>query len=248
MKKNAVISTRCKTCCPLFVIYAAIAAFLISYTVPAAASNTRRISNTGAIIVIDPGHGGHDKGVRSPSNILEKDITLTIARHLKTELTPQYKVFLTRTDDYQLDSASRTSHANHRNADIFISLHAGGGFRHQTDGFKVFYHKSANHDPDSATSRKDQWTQIQKRHQTNSQTLAELIAREIKGRFNPADVRVKGAPLFVLEGADMPAVLVECGYLTNPTRAEAMHQKKFSRTLAGSIKAALDAFWTEPPK
>ena len=76
-----------------------------------------------SIIVIYPGHGGQESGAKGPDGTLEKTVTLELARLIASELEPEFKVVLTRTDDYQVDLDNRTSLANHLKADIFISIH-----------------------------------------------------------------------------------------------------------------------------
>ena len=77
------------------------------------------------IVVLDPGHGGHDTGAEGPDNSQEKNVTLKMATALATELKKEYKIEFTRTGDYGLDIPGRTNMANHMQADLFISIHTG---------------------------------------------------------------------------------------------------------------------------
>jgi len=100
--------------------------------------------NQKKIIVIDPGHGGYDNGAQGPDGTFEKNVTLTLARIIAEELGNTYRVILTRTDDYLLDIPARTAAANHLEADLFISIHAGGSFLHQASGMSLYYFKETS--------------------------------------------------------------------------------------------------------
>ena len=90
-------------------------------------------------IVLDPGHGGYDKGAQGPDGTFEKNVTMEFARVLAAKLEKTYKVVLTRTDDYLVDSLKRTAMANHLHADLFISIHTGGSFLHHARGISFYY-------------------------------------------------------------------------------------------------------------
>ena len=90
-------------------------------------------------IILDPGHGGHDCGVKGTGGMLEKDITLSLCRYLVKELTDTYghTVILTRSNDINPDIFQRTATANHHHGDLFISIHASGSFYHQANGIDI---------------------------------------------------------------------------------------------------------------
>ena len=94
------------------------------------------------IIVIDPGHGGQDFGAKGSDGTLEKTVTLELARLIASQLEPEFKVVLTRTDDYQVELDDRTALANHLKAAIFISIHTGAGFVHSTTGTSIYYYQN----------------------------------------------------------------------------------------------------------
>ncbi len=95
------------------------------------------------IIVLDPGHGGRESGARGADGTAEKAVALKLAELIATELERDYKVTLTRTDDYHVDLDHRTALANHLKADIFISLHTGGSFVYSSAGPIVYYYQNA---------------------------------------------------------------------------------------------------------
>lgn len=203
------------------------------------------------VIVIDPGHGGQDSGAKGPDDSLEKKLTLELARLIAFELEPEFKVVLTRTDDYQVDLDNRTSVANHLKANVFISLHTGAGFVHSTFGSAIYYYQNlSNSDTDKepvavATPKKHShpilWKNIQIEHLAQSRALA----RNIAGRLDTVTAtqsRVEGSPLAVLQGAAMPAVLIEIGHLTNPAEEKKLGDNRYLMALAEQISGGIKDF------
>ncbi len=203
-------------------------------------------------IVIDPGHGGHDQGAKGPDGTLEKTITLNFAHLLAKELGRKYSVYLTRTDDYGVDFPARTAVANHLQADLFLSIHTGGSFLHQTSGMSFYYHKSVSgaaltlktESTQSADENNAQtlWVNIQERHQKNSQILAGLIRLHINNQIKVGKSEIQGAPVMVLEGADMPAILVEIGYITNPSEEKSLRDINVLTHIAEGIENGINDF------
>ncbi len=203
-------------------------------------------------VILDPGHGGHDKGTKGSGGTLEKEITLTLARMIADELGNKYKVFLTRADDYSLDIHGRTATANNIGADIFISLHMGGSFLHEASGMSIFYFKEASKPalpPESSQKKSTEsnkttinWDNIQNKYIKKSKVLAKLIhdsfLQQIKGKKS----KIHRAPLLVLKGAEMPAILIEIGYLTNPVEEKELSDKKVLSDYAKGISKGIDNF------
>jgi N-acetylmuramoyl-L-alanine amidase len=205
------------------------------------------------IVVLDPGHGGRDKGSRGASGIDEKTVTLDLARMIAAELENRFEIILTRTDDYWLDPAGRTNMANHLKADLFISLHAGGSFLHQAAGMALFYFKPA-WAADSETAKPIpgdglpvEWENIQKRHSESSKSLASLVHNCLLEQRKNLKSEIKGAPIEVLKGADMPAILIELGYLTNPADEKALCESDARSALVKGIACAIDDFFKKAP-
>jgi N-acetylmuramoyl-L-alanine amidase len=210
------------------------------------------------VIVIDPGHGGTDTGARGPNHTLEKTVTLNLAHFLAQQLEPRYRVVLTRNGDYGLDHAGRTAVANHAKADIFISLHTGSSFIQNINGSAVFFYQpflesaletenqAAGQQTDSATAVS--WGMIQAKYRVTSEKLAGRIQSRLSPIWQPQGVKVQGAPLLVLEGADMPAVAIEIGNLPNATAEEALGDPQFLSRIAAAITGAIDAFFAEKEK
>jgi N-acetylmuramoyl-L-alanine amidase len=207
-------------------------------------------------IVIDPGHGGYDKGAKGPDGTFEKNVTMELARVLAAELEKTYKVILTRTDDYWIDILKRTAMANHLNADMFISIHTGGSFLHQASGISLYYYEKVSTsalmletesmEGTKSSNFKERWSNVQGRHQKNSKIFAERILNSLKkkiGKTVEYNAEIQGAPLMVLEGADTPAILIEIGYITNPKEEKSLNDINVLSDIAEKIKNGIDDFF-----
>ncbi|MCK5783243.1 MAG: N-acetylmuramoyl-L-alanine amidase, partial [Desulfobacterales bacterium] len=211
-------------------------------------------------IVIDPGHGGYDTGGQGSGGSIEKELTLNFAQILAKELKPNYDVVLTRNGDYQVALMRRSSVANHHRADMLISIHVGGGSRYQMDAWSIFYYKktnqkegrmrpiagvTGNRQADLQNNTEDfglKWDQIQHRHQKNSQALAGCMQTQLAGNSNIRQLTVAGAELRILEGLDMPAIIIETGYLTNPKTEKQLNDVDFLTDVAKRIKKGVDIY------
>ena len=206
------------------------------------------------IIVIDPGHGGQEFGARGPDGTLEKTVTLELARLLADDLGREFKVVLTRTDDYLVDLVNRTSLANHLNADVFISIHTSASFAHSTAGITLFFYQNfSKSDPgqnqgpsfvDQKHNKPILWKNVQSRYLKKSQSLARAIDSRLKN-INSSQNRIEGCPLAVLQGAAMPAVLIEVGYLTNPAEEKKLRDDRFMMDLAEQIRKGIEDFFSQ---
>lgn len=205
------------------------------------------------IVVLDPGHGGNDNGSQSADGILEKAVTLNLARLIADKLKEDCKVVLTRTDDYWLDIPKRAALANYLQADLFISLHTGGSFLHSVGGTSIFYYeKHPQHALKEKTPTLDSlkgddppltsWNDIQDRYLTSSKKFADSMQAQIIKITQDPDSTIKFAPLSVLKGADMPAILIELGYLTNPNEGKALEDQKFLSLIAEAISKGIKSF------
>jgi len=204
-------------------------------------------------IVLDPGHGGHDKGALGPEGTFEKNVTLELARMVAKEFENTYRVILTRTDDYFLDIPSRTSTANHEKADLFISIHTGGSFLHQPIGITLYFFKqiaapalTPAADPSKPYKRMNHrsvWSDIQNAHQITSKILAKSLLNRINEQTIFKKSEILGAPLMVLEGADMPAVCLEIGYITNPAEEKSLQDIHVLSNIVRCIRKAVDDFF-----
>ena len=203
------------------------------------------------VVVFDPGHGGSDHGVRGPSGLLEKDVALSLARALAEQLSGRYRIVLTRDDDYGLALNERTSVANHEKAALFVSLHSGGSFRATAGGMAVYFCGETVRTSlpvaslaDTSTVRDPVlWNSVYLRHQTTSQRLARLVAVRLKSLMVGTEVNSQTVPLLVLKGANMPSVLIETGYLTNPVDEKKLSDPDHINSLALAVGQAIDMFF-----
>jgi N-acetylmuramoyl-L-alanine amidase len=186
-------------------------------------------------IVIDPGHGGEEQGARGPKGTLEKDITLAVARQLKAVIEARLglRVLLTRDGDQTVPLDERAALANNNKADLFLSIHANASVSPAPSGAEVFYLSLDEYGervaeevasdaavlPALGGDRQVElilWEMAQGRHLQDSAVLASLVEKHLRARVPMSPRAIQQAPFRVLVGANMPAVLVEIGFLTNP--------------------------------
>jgi N-acetylmuramoyl-L-alanine amidase len=211
-------------------------------------------------IAVDAGHGGEDAGVKSESGLKEKDLTLAIARRVKGVIEARLgiRVLLTRDDDRNVPIDERTAIANNNKADLFISIHLNGSMRKGTSGASIF---CAAFEPTAATTAalsgverlpafgggtRDielvRWDYAQTRHVDQSVAFAGLLEQQMHDRVPLSTTPVDRAPLRVLESANMPAALIEAGYLTNPDQEKVIAGDAFQGALVQSIYDAVVRF------
>ncbi len=206
---------------------------------------------TQKVIVLDPGHGGHDQGAVGPSGTTEKSVTLALAQRIKKSLGRPFAVHLTREGDYGMDTERRTAVANHHRGDLFISLHAGGSFQHKARGSAVFHYGSGT--GQRLASQQDKivseggpqpqsWNLVQTVHAKHSRLLATLAHRYLIERVSPVDRGIHQAPCLVLKGADMPAILVEIGHVSHPAEENQLDDPAVVSALANAIGQGIKDF------
>ncbi|MDY6838637.1 MAG: N-acetylmuramoyl-L-alanine amidase [Thermodesulfobacteriota bacterium] len=202
------------------------------------------------VIVLDPGHGGHDHGAVGPSGLAEKTVALNLAMKIKETLGKDYTVHLTRNGDYWLNIENRTAMANHHRADLFLSLHTGGSSHHQARGMALYYFglgqglASQERGPVAETGeRLLSWDHVQGIHATKSKLLANLVHGHLLARLNPMDRGIHEAPCLVLRGADMPAILMEAGYVSHPEEEKELNDPEIIAAVAEAIGQGIRAFF-----
>ncbi|MGC8605546.1 MAG: N-acetylmuramoyl-L-alanine amidase family protein [Desulfomonilaceae bacterium] len=209
----------------------------------------------GPVIVIDPGHGGKDPGaVSADGSVTEKQIVLEIAKVLKKrieELRPDAKVFLTRNDDSFLSLKERANMANSLDAEIFISVHCNSSDFKSASGPEIFYlSKSSSKGAMRAAARENgvslsKMTDLEATlvdllttsKNSESNKLAEvvhnsIIASDAGSGIKFRDRGIKQAPFYVLIGATMPAILVECGFINNIAEKSSASREIFIKSIA----------------
>ena len=186
-------------------------------------------------VVIDAGHGGEDGGASSTGGALEKDLNLDIAFLLADMLRANgVDVVMTRTEDILLydptsdyhgrkkvlDLAARLKIARETPDSVFVSIHMNSFPQTQYSGLQVYYSKN----------------------DANSKKIADLIQSNVKTYLQPSNTRkTKGATsaIFLLDRLETPAVLVECGFLSNPEEARRLSTAEYRKKLAFVIFCSL---------
>ena len=203
-------------------------------------------------MALDAGHGGMDTGAKGSTGSLEKTVTLELARKLAVQLEARYRVTLTRSDDYHLPLRQRAAIANQAKSDLFVSLHTGAAYLHSVRGMAIYYHSPVRRPGPPEAVRQDggsaplRWRYIQTRHTAASRRFAEALKEALVNKGTVSDCRILSAPLPVLEGADMPAVLVEVGPITNPAAESSMLSPQGLDVLARAISRAIAGYLDQP--
>ena len=209
-------------------------------------------------VVIDPGHGGDEIGARGGQGIEEKAIALQLAYRLKAALEGGLgvRVLLTRDSDRAVRVDERTSLANNNKADLFISLHANASVSPVPSGAQVLTLAAEGYAAEAPASTAPSvslpvfgggtraieviaWDTAQMRWLGDSERLAGLVHHELGTRV-PMHPRSLGkAPLRVLIGANMPAVLIEIGFLSNPDQEKALAAEGTHAQIVQALVAAI---------
>jgi N-acetylmuramoyl-L-alanine amidase len=225
-------------------------------------------------IVIDPGHGGHDPGAIGPNKVMEKDIVLDIALKLKKLLDddPRFQVFLTRDKDVFIPLPQRTAIANSKDADLFVSIHANSSPRKDARGIETYFlNWTDDEEAMKVAARENQISlrNMKKMKKDNSVLdvifsdltrddkrdkslqLANYIQNNMVGelgrQYHVVDLRTKWAPFYVLFGADMPSVLVEVSFISNPMEERLLTRDSYRSSLARSIAGGITKFMSVSP-
>jgi N-acetylmuramoyl-L-alanine amidase len=234
-------------------------------------SNTLQVESL-KTVVIDPGHGGKDPGAIGVGGVKEKDVVLSIALKLRDMLKKNdgITVHLTREKDVFVPLQDRTKFANDKQADLFISIHAdaisGSAQRKKiTRGYKVYFLSHAKNEEDKLVAmRENAVIELEDRPQNynnlqtllidlagneylkESQELCILIDQKfdagLKNKIPKLHLGVGQANFWVLNGAYMPSVLIEVGFLSNATEEKLLADKAFQKNIASSIYDAIIKF------
>jgi N-acetylmuramoyl-L-alanine amidase len=206
-------------------------------------------------VVLDPGHGGAEAGVVGPGGTREKDYVLELARRIKAAIEARLglRVLLTRDSDEAVPVDRRTSLANNNKADIFVSLHANASLDPATSGAQVLALNGAHYQgrPEAARtpelpvpvvtggSREIElvpWDLAQMPFTDASARVANILARRLAERRVPMyGVPAAALPLRPLVGANMPAVMLEVGFLSNPADEKALNGQTVSNAIVEAV-------------
>ena len=217
-------------------------------------------------VVLDPGHGGKDPGAVGVGGVAEKDVTLAVARRLRSRLAAAgFDVVLTRAADVFVPLSARTARANAERADLFVSIHANASENVQLRGAETYY---LNNTDDHATLRLAAMENspaaagdasvpadvslilsdlIQNYKIQESVALAEAVqaalVQTLRRQQTPVtDLGVKRGPFYVLVGAEMPCILVEVAFLTHHREGTLLGRGSFQESVAEGLSYGVRRF------
>ena len=202
----------------------------------------------GWVVVLDPGHGGADAGVRA-GDLEEASLALDLAHRTVAALAEQgARVVLTREADEGPDPDVRAATANRAGGHVFISLHLNRSPRSAASGVEIYTHVGPTTGPAAGADAGDaqpprlelvRWDRVQDRHGPAAEALAAHLETAFASRLPMSRHPRQRLPLRTLAGVDMPAVLLEVAYLSNPAQASAIVTPEFQASVAEAISDAL---------
>ena len=207
-------------------------------------------------IVIDPGHGGHDTGTIGPNGIREKDVVLDVGRKLGKMLQQRLgaEVVYTRSDDTFIPLETRTAIANRERADLFVSIHANSSDDPDARGVETYYlNFTSSRDALEVAARENAVSEksihelqdlvkkialkekIEESREFASDVQTSLYASLAAKNSNMRNRGVKKAPFIVLIGANMPSILAEISFVSNPEDARKLQTQERRQQIADSL-------------
>ena len=215
-------------------------------------------------IVIDPGHGGKDPGAVGPGGILEKHLTLEVAKILAKRLQLEgFEVFLTRDRDVFMTLEERTAVANRKKADLFLSLHVNANENRSVRGIETYFlNLTTDASSIQVAARENATTQkslsdlqlilndLMLNSKINeSSRFASCVQKNLMGSvthigYRGRDLGVKQAPFYVLLGAQMPSILLEMGFITNTNDCTLLRRSTYQQTLVEGIAKGINTYIT----
>lgn len=220
------------------------------------------------LIVIDPGHGGRDPGAVGQKGLLEKTVTTAAAKELKRllERTGRYNVLLTRNGDSFVDHDDRVRIAREKHADLFISIHADSTGSPSTRGASVYTlaDRARNRSKRIVTSQNwimdvdlsDQSDSVgdilvdlaQRSTESQSEAFADILLGNLEGKTKLVGNSHRRAGYYVLLAPDVPAVLLELGFLSNVSDEKLLKTKSHRATLMKAVRYSVDEYFAGPGK
>lgn len=236
----------------------------------ASVSSTVAKSNERKVIVIDAGHGGVDPGAIGYNGTYEKNITLSMAKELKELLDKKgkYTVYLTRSRDVFIPLRDRVKISRSHDADLFISVHADSAKNRKAVGLSVYTLSETASDKEAAAlAEKENKADIvaglnfaehskevsdillnlaQRETNNSSAEFAALLSSQMSKVAKTVSNTHRFAGFAVLKAPDVPSVLLELGYLSNPTEERQLRQKSYRRKLGDAAVKAIDKYFQNP--
>lgn len=238
---------------------------LIHIKTPLAKITTPKRVDRQKIIVIDAGHGGKDPGAVGYKRYREKIVVFKISQELKNILVSRgYKVYMTRNRDKFVKLSKRTKYANNKKADIFVSIHAnavGKKNAHKVHGIECYFLSPSRSKRAENIAAKENSADLSEMNRYGKNTflkflnhhkilasnkLAIDLQRGMLGslrNYKVKDGGVREGPFWVLVGAQMPAVLVEVGFITHPKEAKRLVDSKYRKTMALGLANGIERYF-----
>ncbi|HEH4505608.1 TPA: N-acetylmuramoyl-L-alanine amidase [Campylobacter coli] len=221
------------------------------------------------IIVLDAGHGGKDSGALSDKkgSLKEKDVVLSTTLKLGNELKKRgYKILYTRSSDKFINLRDRTKYANDKRADLFISIHANAApsasKAKSSEGVETFFLSPARSERSKKAAEKENQGDFEEINYFSKQSILNFLNREkivasnklaidvqkniltqTRKKYKIVDGGVREAPFWVLVGAQMPAILIEIGYITHPSEGKRIANKSFQDILVKGIADGVENYF-----
>ena len=217
------------------------------------------------LIAIDAGHGGRDPGAIGHGGLKEKKISLAIALELKKALDkrPGYTTVMTRTDDRYVSLQDRARSATEANADLLISIHGNSHIDPKVHGIETYYLNFSSDDEARRVAARENFTTPEKigdlemilfdLSQSDKTNISSLLAgyvhnklmEAVAGRYKTMrNLGVKHAPMRVLIDAEMPGILFEAGFISNPAESKRLQNPAHQELLARAIADGINDFFT----
>lgn len=224
------------------------------------------------VVIIDPGHGGKDPGAIGGRGLREKDVVLDLAKRVKKLLETKYavQVYLTRSTDRFLELNDRAAFANRKNADLFISIHANASTKRKVKGIETWFLNFTNNKEYQRVAARENAISLEE--QSEAETIKDQILTSLgsdlkrdssirlanyiqnsmvdylgaKYKRRVADLGVKFARFYVLH-TDMPAALIEVGYITNREEERMLRTGSYRKDISYSIAKGIHTFLSTMP-
>ena len=234
------------------------------HTASGGSSLTRALGLKITRVVIDAGHGGHDQGTQGPHGLVEKELVLDVALRVGKLIEERMnaEVIYTRSDDTFVPLEGRTAMANEKKADLFLSIHANSSPYPRISGVETFYlNFTDSKDAIDVAARENASSQksiFELQDIIHKITLHEKLdeSREFAGRVQASlftlsshnasagqkNRGVKKAPFVVLIGANMPSVLAEIGFVSNPREEQLLKKPDYRQKIADSLYRGISKY------
>jgi N-acetylmuramoyl-L-alanine amidase len=214
-------------------------------------------------VVIDPGHGGHDQGAEGSKGLIEKELVLDVALRVGKLVQDNMgaEVIYTRSDDTFVPLEGRTALANEKKADLFLSIHANFSTIPKISGVETYYlNINGTKNAMDVAARENGPTQnsifelqdiikkialhdkSEESHEFARRVEASLYAFSLKNFPGTIDRGVKTAPFIVLIGANMPSVLAEIGFMSNPREEALLKRPDYRQKLAEALYKGMEKY------